>query len=91
MCLACSRAARFTRQSTILFYLFYLNQYLSPSIQFRTASLNEADTKKQRHKNIKETKQQKLSCQGNMYRYYCLRWSLSLILAPLFMCEHRLF
>ena len=46
---ACSRAARFTRQSTILFYLFYLNQYLSPSIQFRTASLNEADTKKQRH------------------------------------------
>ena len=46
---ACSRAARLTRQSTISFYLFFLNQYLSRSIQFKTASLNEADTKKQRY------------------------------------------
>ena len=40
-------------------------------------------------KNIKETKQKKLSCQGNMYRYYCLRWSLSLI--RLYLCASTVY
>ena len=87
---ACSRAARCTRQSTILFYLFYLNQYLTRSIQFRTASLNEADTK---HKDIKTLRRlnKKIKLSRQHVQVLLSKMEFILILAPLFMCEHRLF